>query len=371
MVAQIGTRRRVDWIVSELEVAGGAERMVIQCAPRLRAAGWEIKVITLAGSGEMVKDLQARDVPVVELGLERNLSLVNITKLMSIWSKDRPDLLHTHLFHAGILGRSAAKVAGLSPVVVHQHGPEMKRSRLRSFLDRSTTRWVTIFVASCQAVSEIMRAREGIPGSQIEVIYNGVEYLYEPHKLNKNGIPGRKDIPTLVYSGRLSPEKGLITLVQALAVVYQAGLPYQCLLVGEGSARQEIEQEIRRLGLEEVIFLLGRQDDVRALLKNCDVFILPSIWEGASLALLEAMAAGLPVVATSTGGTPELVDEGVTGILVPPSDSAALATAIERLLGSSELRKQMGAAGSKRVNEKFRIERTVDQISALYAGLLG
>lgn len=214
-----------------------------------------------------------------------------------------------------------------------------------------------------------MRLREGILKQRIEVIYNGVDYLQQPDMHTRNEMPENKKIPILVYAGRLSPEKGLGILLQALAIVDQAGLRFQCLLVGEGPARQEIEVEIGRLELQEKILLVGRQAEVQPWLERGDIFVLPSNWEGASLALLEAMAVGLPVVATSSGGTPELVEDGVTGILVPPSDSTALAAAITRMLGSPDLRARMGASGSKRVDENFRIEKTVSQISALYTGL--
>ena len=345
--------------------------MVLNVVPRLRAARWDVKVITLTGGGESSTELKAMGVPVIDLHLELNTKSLKSFKLFSIWAKDRPDLVHTHLFHAGILGRIACKVSGISPVVVHQHGPELNRTWFRSFLDRSTSKWVTRYIASCQAVSRTMQEREGIPESQIEMIYNGIESSQQHQTRKPVGWPGREDLPTVVFAGRLSPEKGLTHLIHALALVEESGCKFQCLILGEGPTRGEISQEIEHSNLIHRIFLLGKKSQVGDWLQNCDIFVLPSVWEGASMALLEAMAAGLPVIATGTGGTPELVEDGISGILVPPANPIALASGIIKLLGSIELRERMGAAGCKLVNENFRIENTVDRISALYTELLG
>lgn len=371
MVADLTSDKRIDWLISQLEILGGAEKLVLTCVPRLRAAGWDIKVVTLTSGGESIGELREMGVPVTALNLGSLSKSMNISRLVRMWAKDPPNLVHTHLYHAGIIGRIACKFTGISPVLVHQHGPERNRTRIRSFLDRSTSNWVTRYIASCQAVSQTMQEREGIPASKIEVIYNGVESAQQYETIRPMGWPGRVELPTLVYAGRLSPEKGLLTLIQALGIVDKSPVKFQCLILGEGSTSEAITREIEHTGLKEKIFLLGKKSDIGAWLQHCEIFVLPSIWEGASIALLEAMAAGLPVVATATGGTPELVEDGISGILVPPADPTALAGALIQLLGSVELRDKMGKAGYKLVHENFRIEITVDRISALYSGLLG
>ncbi len=371
MVADLTSGRRIDWLISQLEILGGAEKMVLACVPRLRAAGWNIKVITLTSGRESIAELRETGVPVTDLHLGTISKSMNISRMFRMWAKDRPNLVHTHLYHAGIIGRIACKFFGISPVVVHQHGPELNRTRLRSFLDRSTSNWVTRYIASCQAVSQTMQEREAIPASKIEVIYNGVESVQRYQRTKPAGWPGKEEFPTLVYAGRLSPEKGLLSLIQALGIVDKSAFEFQCLILGEGPTLEAITQEIERTDLKNKIFLTGNRSDIRAWLPHCDIFVLPSIWEGASMALLEAMAAGLPIVATATGGTPELVEDGISGILVPPADPTALADALIQLLGSVELREKMGKAGYKLVNENFQIENTVDRISALYSGLLG
>lgn len=366
------SKGRIDWLISQFEIQGGAEKMVLSCAPRLKAAGWDIRLISLTGEVDALQLMRKQDVPVLALNIPRKSNPANIIQLLNIWKQDRPLLVHTHLFHAGIIGRIFGRFAGIPIVVVHQHGPELDRNKLRSLLDRTTSGWVARYVVSCQAVGRIMQAREGIPAEKIVVVQNGIETTGESAGNQKSPQPpARNETPCLIYAGRLSAEKGLLTLVEACALLRESGINFRCFILGNGPQRSEIQLEIGRLELEESVILPGLQSDLSEWYQKCDIFVLPSLWEGASLALLEAMAAGLPAVATATGGTPEIVADGVTGILVPPANPPALASALTRLLRSPELRTEMGLAGKRLVRAKYQIEYTVKMLSAFYMTLLG
>ena len=360
----------MDWLVTQLKIVGGAESMVRSCAPRLRAAGWDLRILTLVSGGELVEELRESHVPVLELDLHSKAKIGAILVLFSVWKKNRPDLLHTHLFHAGLIGRTAGRIMGISPVVVHQHGPEFDRSGLRSRLDRLTSRWVTRYVASCQAVATTMQARESIPSSEIEVIHNGVDVAHRSSLQKPASWPAREGVFTLACTGRLSPEKGHLTLIESMSLMKASGYNFQCLVFGDGPARVAILEQIHQCELDQEVFLLGMRRDVQDWLPHCDLFVLPSVWEGVSVALLEAMAAGLPVIATACGGTPEIVQDGISGKLVSHGDPVALSRAIIQLLDSEKLRSQMGGAGRQRVNADFRIDQTVDKLSRLYLRLL-
>jgi glycosyltransferase involved in cell wall biosynthesis len=173
--------------------------------------------------------------------------------------------------------------------------------------------------------------------------------------------------PRLITVGRLAAPKDPLTLVRALARVHE---PFTARIVGEGPDRPAVEAAIREAGLVDTVELMGDRGDVPQLLADSDVFVLSSRSEGAPLSILEAMAAGLPVVASAVGGVPELVEDGVTGVLVPPEDPAALAAALVRLLADRELRRRLGCAGRERVRDRFDLRSSRRAHLDLYARAL-
>jgi glycosyltransferase involved in cell wall biosynthesis len=169
---------------------------------------------------------------------------------------------------------------------------------------------------------------------------------------------------------RLHRQKGLGDLLAAVAWVRERVPDVRLLLIGEGELRDELEAQARALGLSGAVIFAGIRTDVAEIVAALDIFVLPSLWEGTSNAVLEAMAAGLPIVATAVGGTPEVVVDGVTGLLVPPRDPSALAGALVTLLQDADLRHRMGRAGRERVKQYFSLERMVRRTEALYEELL-
>ena len=361
----------IDWLITELNTLGGAETYVKQMAPRLLQAGYAIRVITFMSGGTLVAELRNSGVTVIELGLKNKFDWKAMIRLSSLWRADRPDLVHTHLYHAGIIGRIVAKVMGIRTVVVHQHGAERARSTVRSRIDRLTSPLVSRYVVTCRAVADLLQQREGISGMKIVIIYNGIECL-EPisPKPDKSHQERLSSIPTIISVGRLSPEKGHNTLLEAMALLHTHQTQARLVLVGEGGSQIFLTERIKELNLNGFVHMLGTRRDVAELLANADIFALPSDWEGVSIALLEAMAAGLPVVATAVGGTPEVVIDGINGLLVPPHDPEALAGALSRLLIDPDLRQHIGETGRQSVRERFNIQHTVHQTQALYESLI-
>jgi glycosyltransferase involved in cell wall biosynthesis len=364
---------RIDWLVTGLRVTGGAEMYVRRMAPLLRHAGWDLRIVTFLSGGNLVDELRNQDVPVVELGLRHRADIASMTLLARLWRSSPPDIIHTHLFHAGLVGRILAHRLGVATVVVHQHGLEQARSASRSLLDRATTAWVTRYVSSCQAVARVMAVREHIPLSRIEVIYNGIDptpFIRSSSPAIPPGWPVPTGVKVVGSVGRLSPEKGQRALLEAQSQLILGGIGLHVVLVGEGRSRTVLLDQAQRLGIDECVHFPGGRHDVSDWLANFDLFVLPSMWEGVSLALLEAMASGLAVIATNAGGTPEIVLDGKTGLLVPPGNPGSLADGIQRLLTDNSLRYQMGQAGQARVVESFSIQETVSRLSYLYQNLL-
>jgi glycosyltransferase involved in cell wall biosynthesis len=280
------------------------------------------------------------------------------------------DVLHTHtLAAANVLSRVAARSVKV-PVVAHLHienhfrpatAPVLRR------LDSATARACAALVA----VSEDTRRaylRHGYP-DRIEVVYNGVDLPPAPGTTVFPGENGRARIGEVA---RLCDVKGQRELIQALAELPDVEL----VLAGEdleqgGAFRELLEREAERLGVRDRVELTGRRDDVPELLDGLDLYVLPSWTEGLPLTVLEAMARGRAVVATHVGGTPELVVDGETGLLVPARDPVALAAAIRALLADPERRRAMGEAGRRRVAERFSAAAMTDRMLAVYDEVAG
>jgi glycosyltransferase involved in cell wall biosynthesis len=249
-------------------------------------------------------------------------------------------------------------------------------SRWRYFLNRMTQGLSDRVVCVSQQVAEFVVRHVGISEAKVVVIPNGVDLGQEDGLSGTQAVRRRRaravlNLPvdgTLVGTvARLDPVKRLDVLLRALADLEGV----LAIVVGYGSEEARLRALAEQLGIADRIWFVGHQRDVQSWLAALDVFVLSSDWEGMSNALLEAMAAHLPVVATATGGTPDVVVEGVTGFLVPPGDAPALAQAIEALLLHPDWRDRMGQAGRQRVVEHFSVEQMVERTQALYQSLLG
>jgi glycosyltransferase involved in cell wall biosynthesis len=301
--------------------------------------------------------------------LHRARGVLSLTRLLR---HERVDLLHTHtLAAANALSRLAARTARV-PVFSHLHIENHFRNSTARVLrgaDNATAR----LCAALIAVSEDTRRayeRQGYP-HRIEVVYNGVELDGGPPNPVRAELGVPADAPLVGEVGRLCDVKGQRELIQALADVPDA----RAVLVGAdleqgGAFQRQLEQTAESAGVRDRVVFAGRRNDVGDVLAELDVFALPSWTEGLPLVVLEAMARKRPVVATPVGGTPEVVVDGETGLLVPPRDPGALAGALRRLLDDAELRRRLGEAGYARVRERFSAEAMTKRVLELYDEVL-
>jgi glycosyltransferase involved in cell wall biosynthesis len=292
---------------------------------------------------------------------------LGLLELATIVRRERPHIVHVNSAKAAALGRVAAWLTRVPIRIYTVHGWSYTAytgasSALYLWVERLLRPLTTVTV--CVAESE---RRAGLEARTCDeattvVIHNGVD-------LTRPTAPGSAaERCRLVTVGRLQAPKDTLTLVRALAELPRGVC--EAVIVGDGPDRTTVENEVRRLGLESVVQLAGERNDVPELLAASDVFVLSSRSEGLPLSILEAMAAGLPVVATSVGGVSELVVEEETGLLVPPGDPQALAGAIERLLGDSTLRRRLGGAGRLRAEQRFDLVSTCQAHLDLYSALL-
>jgi len=345
-------RPRILLLVTLAET-GGAQTYVASLLPML-AQHFDVAVAA-HGSGPLRERAHAAGARFVQLEhVRRPISplrdLRGLLELTALVRRERPHIVHVNSAKAGALGRLAACLARVPIRIYTVHGWSFKaHGGASSALYRGAERALRPLTTTTICVAESER-RAGLDAGTCDeattvVIHNGVEL---PPTAAAGG--SRSGAYRLVTVGRLQAPKDPLTLIRALA---ELGRPGEAVIAGDGPDRPAVESEVRRLGMESVVRLAGERNDVAELLAAADLFVLSSRSEGLPLSILEAMAAGLPVVASSVGGVPELVVDGETGLLVPPDDPHALAAAIERLLDDSALRRRLGAAGRTRVWEHF------------------
>jgi glycosyltransferase involved in cell wall biosynthesis len=346
------------------DVAGG-QTVALQLARAARAAGHDVAFVSPT-PGPFVEAVRAEGMDVHVIPVRGSLDLRAVRRLTRLLRDERADVLHTHaMIEVNVVARTAGRLARV-PVLSHMHiENHLPASRVRRAVVRTLDNVTARTSASIVAVSEDTRAaleRQGYPRGRIVVVHNGVELPDSAPDGTGEGI---------VEVARLARVKGQRELIEAVAGIEGA----RATLVGRDLEQNGVyEGELRdlaaRLGVADRIELTGHRDDAKELMANAAIVVLPSTTEGLPMTLLEAMARGRAVVATSVGGTPEVVEDGVTGLLVPPGDVAALRDALTQLLSDPERRKAMGTAGRARVAERFSLDRTSARILELYAELV-
>jgi len=342
---------------------GGAEVHVVTLAEKLRERGHEVTVVCPRGR-PLVPELVARGLPVRTPRATGKFDPVTLARLAWWMRRDGVQVVHTHLSTASLLGSWAGRLAGV-PSLATVHGLNT----------RTCFQWARRIIAVSNAVRQHLVA-QGLRGEAITVVHNGVDLraLARPDESTvvraKWGLP--EGAPVLVTVGRLAPAKGHAGLLEAVEALARdarwQGL--RLLIVGTGALLPELQRQAAELGLTERVIFCGFHRDVVPFLQAADVFVLPSVQEGLSLSALEAMALGKPVVACRVGGTPEVVVDGETGLLVAPGEPTELARALEQLLADPAEGRRMGEAGRRRVREAFDLEQMVSKIEAIYRDLI-
>jgi glycosyltransferase involved in cell wall biosynthesis len=348
---------------------------VLELASRLDRERFDVTVCALKGEGTIVRELRNRGVRVVTLGGHGQLDARVLFRLWRLARKERPDVVHASLFWANVAARVVGRLLKIRVVISSYHDVLAGKRWLPRMVDRLTMRWTHVVTCCSEAVrQDVLRQIGGSPGKHL-TIYNGVDLgrFDASLGLTKTELGLREGVPVIGTVSRLvEPEKGLRILLQAVARLRrQLSSPgCQLLIVGEGPALQQLRGLSAELGIAPWVVFAGVRRDIPGLLPLMDLFVLPSLYEGFGIAILEAMAAGRPVLATAVGGIPEVVVHGETGLLVPPGDPVALADALRELLAHPERAQALGLRGRERAREKFRIESIVKQHECLYEACL-
>jgi glycosyltransferase involved in cell wall biosynthesis len=342
---------------------GGAEKLLVEFARHADRRRFDLQFVALASDGIIGQQLRAAGCAARALNAADGLRPELVVVLARLFRQHRFDIVHTHLDRPHIYGTVAARLAGIPCVVHTRHGQSddltARQRRLVELLARMTDRFVCV---SRDAARLTARSR-GIPAARVCTIWNGIDLT----QFSTTAAPANGPVVTVA---RLIPTKGLDVLLRAVALAAAQDRTLQLEIAGDGPLGDSLRSLTTELGISERVRFLGAVGSTAQLLGRAGMFVLASRGEGISLALLEAQARGVPVVATHVGGNPEVIAHGETGLLVPPDDPPALARAILRLRADAVLAARLGAAGRRRVETDFDVRAMVGRYQDLYDALL-
>jgi glycosyltransferase involved in cell wall biosynthesis len=361
---------RVAHMIDLLDV-GGAQQLQVTFAGAARAHGIDTTVISLRMSehSHIPSQLRGLGAGVHVLPAPRLFHARRLARLAGLLRRERFDVLHTHLTYANILGALVGRLAGI-PVVatLHSAGADPVHGRAIPHLERLLLRYsVQRVVAVGPSVAAAHAAALG--GRALDVLPNAVvmppEVPAPERRALRAKLAGDPLRPLVIAVGRLTPLKGYADMLEAFQIVLARHPDARLLIAGDGELRAEIAGQIAALELGGQVTLLGSREDVPRLLAAADVYLHASHLEGLPVAVLEAMAAGLPIVATSVGDTPEVLGAGA-GLVVPPRQPAALAGAVAALLDNPDRMRALGATARARVAANYGLSAWMERLNALY-----
>lgn len=348
---------------------GGAEQVISNLAACMDPDKYR-GVLCVFRPGWLQERSQSRGVPTYVIPTQGMMDWRWAHRFRDLLRGEQVDLIHAHEFDATVQGAAVAAYCGI-PVVATVHGKHYFWEKLRR---RLAYRWVSrraTMVAVSEDLKRFVVEKVGIDSSRITVLYNGVDLPQATDPADIEACRRAMNLPDTDHVvgvvGNLYPVKGHQYLIDAIPAVLEKCPDSSFVFAGRGQLETDLKQQVNRLGLDKRVHFLGLRQDIPRVLALLDVFVLPSLSEGLSMAILEAMMAGKPVIATSVGGNPEIVTDEETGFLVPPRDSHALAERLVTLLKNRHLAAQLGEHGKRRAERQFSLQSMVNAYESLYA----
>jgi glycosyltransferase involved in cell wall biosynthesis len=353
----------------ESDGPGGAETMLLQFAEELRRRGHRVVPVNPAsGCGWLRAQFLERGFDPAQFFLHRAIDPGTVSGLVTLFRERKVDIVHSHEFTMAVYGAVAARWLGL-PHVITMHGSQtmLKATRRRVALKGAFA--LSRRVVACSGATQEHLTRElRLAPDRILTIPNGIAFRAGDRlKVRRElGIPD--DGLLVVAVGSLVERKGHMVLLRALARLDRDGLPptWRVAIAGRGELEDALKGFIAEAGLTGRAHVLGHRDDIPDILAAADIFTMPSLWEGLPVAMLEAMFAGKPVIASACSGIPEAITSGAHGLLAPPGDEAALAEALRTLLTRPDERARLGTAGRSRAAERYSVAGMVDAYERTY-----
>lgn len=352
---------RIMHVVLQLDT-GGMEKLLVEFARHADSDKYDLRFLCISSRGRLADDIEAQGWPVTSMDEPAGLRLGMVRRMARIFRHWGVDVVHTHNTKPFLYAAPAARMARVPGLIQTRHGQAYQAPRRRIIAFKLASMAADRIVCVSDDARRLT-ARNGVSEGKLQTLWNGIHLDRFPYSGPQEGGPA-------VLVSRLSPEKDVANLVRAVAVVASKRPSFRLEIAGGGQCLYDLQRLTSELGVERNVHFLGEVRDVPSLLSRASLFVLPSLTEGLSLTLLEAMAVGLPVVATNVGGNAEVVAQDTTGLLVPKSDPAALGAAVLRVLEDPELGRRMGRAGRRRVERHFDVRNMVRRYEALYAEIL-
>jgi glycosyltransferase involved in cell wall biosynthesis len=355
-------------------VRGGVEEVVVGLLQRLDPSEFRLAIAAPpALLDALAPDLAGVSLDALAVDAESWTRVRQMDRLARFMRRVRPDIVNPHLFRSTAIAAPLARATGIRGVVETYHGREAWRQgalRGRFVADRLVARLVTRVIAVSRGAAEFLVHGKGYPADKVVVIPNGRDLTRFAPGQHRDTV--RKELgvdrgaPVVGVVGRLETQKGHVYLLDAWPDVARRHPDARLLVVGEGSLCQALMTQARRRGVADSVLFTGFRSDVPRILDAIDVLALPSLHEGMPLTVIEAAAAGCPVVATAVDGTPEVVLDGRTGYLVPPADPPALARALLAVLGDPDAASRMGREAYRWARERFDVNAHVEATARVY-----
>ncbi len=346
---------------------GGMEKLLVEFAKFTDRSRFEMTFASLEKRGRIAEEINDLHWPVYDFDKQSGLRPRVVARLAWQMRKCRTQVVHTHNTSAFIYGALAAKLARVDRIIHTRHGQRFGASARETFLFRLMTNLVQRVVCVSQDARRLSQL-EGVPLRRLCTIHNGID-------LASFEFAGMQPYAPAVTVARLSPEKDIASLIRAIPLVLRLlgadADTFSLNIVGDGAQRSALEKLAQEVVPRKRVQFLGHQHNVREMLTQASMFVLPSLTEGISLTLLEAMASGLPVVATRVGGTPEVVEDGQTGLLVSAGRPDELAKAIAHLFQNPAKAMRMGQFGRRRVEREFCVKKMIQAYEELYLSEVG
>lgn len=355
---------------------GGTAMVVYNLINSINRTAFNPLICCLDKVGDLGEELKSNGIKVFWADRQPGTDWGVVNKLRKIIRQESIDLIHAHQYTAFFYGGVAAILSGFKKIMFTEHGrhyPDRRKTK-QVILNKLLLPFTAKVVAVSPAVKQSLVTYEGIPGRRIEIVFNGIDIKKFGQKTDVAITRKELEIPpTDLVCGiiaRLGTEKDHVTLIKAMAKVIRKCPNVSLLIIGDGPKRMELEELTHKLGLVDKVIFTGNRRDIPQLLNVLDIVVLSTFYEGTSITLLEAMAAAKPVVASRVGGNPAVVEDGITGFLVPPADSEALAACLLGLLGDKNLRQKMGNSGWQLVNKRFNLRQMTENYEKLYYQIL-